>query len=339
MLQPNKDIKRRERTSSTSKMHEFPTLNWFKKRFPASTKESYLYSTEELQHISMATEVFMDYDQDNSGSLEVEEVYSMFQHNEINISRKKLSYLFNIIHTKQKNKLNLEEFKELTFSSRANNYFKEIMRDAKKELQSKGKMFRPLPLDFKDMLRVLYDRRRHKKCLDQIDLNNVQNDFQMFKSAFNMNTNLSSTHAYTYKIDTQAHRTFIHDILAISIPTDPEQLDHKIPHINSKSTNFSVTSPEPLSYKPTTKLHIPETLKHKLVQAHVIGVSAAEDEILAQLLKLKKRPIPKPFFRNRTGRSLARDFRKSNKSQVNLSIVLKDSQTESFFTVNSSRFR
>lgn len=361
-LQPNKEVQksleRNLRSSSTKKMHEFSTLNWFKKRCPKSTKDSYLYSAEELSSISMATEVFVDYDQDKSGTLEIEEIYSMFQHNGINISRRKLCNLFGMIKTKQKNKLNLEEFKELTFSNRANNYFKDIMREAKNELATKGKMSRHLPLDFKDMLRVLYDRSRQEKIINQIDFHDAKNDFQLIKNAFNMNTDLSSTKSLPLKTDALAHQSFIKKMLDTSttynhysLLFEPRNIDtttdsslQKIPHMNSKSTHFTVCTPEPLAYKPITKVQIPATLKQKLVKAHIIGASVAEDEISSQLFKLKnKRPVSKSFFRSRTGRSLSRglprEYNMSNKSQVNFSMVVKDSQADSFFSLNSSSFR
>jgi hypothetical protein len=358
-LQPDKDaesiFKSRRLSSSAKKMHEFSTLSWFKKRFPCSTKERYLYSNQEMHQIQMATEVFKDYDQDNSGTLELEEVYSMFQLNGINISRKKLSHLFCFVKSRQKHRLNLEEFKQLTFCTRANEYFREIMKEAKKELELERRPWRHLPLDFQDMLRLLYDKTRREKFIDSVNFSDVQNDLQSFKSAININTDLSKIKNRRLKVKTDAHRSFIKKVLNTSIIGSintsviiPSPIDTsidtslaKIPEINSKSTHFT-GSPDVSPYKPITKLQLSEALKQKLVQANLIRASDPEVEISAKLLHLKNKRVRNTFSSGRTLRGLSRGVSKEqklNKSSDNLSVLLNARQGLSVFNLNSSSFR
>lgn len=358
-LQPDKDadsiFKSRKLSSSAKKMHEFSTLNWFKKRFPSSTKERYLYSNEEMHQIETAIEVFKDCDQDKSGTLEVEEVYCMFQQNGINISRKKLRNLFCFVKSRQKHRLNLEEFKQLTFCTRANEYFREIMKEAKKELELQRRPWRHLPLDFQDMLRLLHDKTRRDKFIDSVNFSDVQNDLQSFKSAININTDLSKIKNRRLKMKTDAHRSFIKKALNTSITSSintsvitPSNIDTsidtsltKIPEIHSKSTNFTA-SLEVSPYKPITKLQLSEALKQKLIQANVIQASDPEVEISAKLFHLKSKCVRNPFSNGRTLRGYSRGVSKEyklNKSSDNLSVLLNARQGVSLLNLNSSSFR
>ena len=357
-LQTDKDaesIFKSRRLASAKKMHEFSTLNWLKKRFPSSTKERYLYSNEEMNQIQMATELFKDYDQDNSGTLEVEEVYSMFQQEGINISRKKLSNLFRFVKPGQKHRLNLEEFKQLTFCNRANEYFREIMKEAKKELELERRPWRHLPLDFKDMLRLLYDKTRREKFIDSVNFSDVQNDLQSFKSAISINSDLSKIKNRRFKVKTDAHRSIIKKVLNTSIigniSTTKKISSHpiitldtslpKIPEINSQSTHFT-GCPEVSQYKPITKLQLSSALKHKLVRANVIQASDPEVEISAKLLHLKSKCVRNPFSSGLTLRDLSRGVSKEqklNKSSDNISVLLNARQDVSLFNLNSSSFR
>jgi hypothetical protein len=275
----------------------------------------------------------------------------MLEQNGINISRKKLSNLFRFVKPRQKHRLNLEEFKQLTFCTRANEYFRQIMKEAKKELELERKPWRHLPLDFQDMLRLLYDKRRREKFIDSVSFSDVQNDLKSFKSAISINSDLSKIKIRRLKVRTDTHRSFIKKVLNTSIigsiktpviiPTTIDTSLAKIPEINSKSTQFT-GSPEVSPYKPITKLHLSKAIKQKLVQANVIQPSDPEVEISAKLLHLKSKFVRNPFSSGRTIRALSRDVSKEqklNKSSENLSVLLNARQGVSLFNLNSSSFR
>lgn len=85
--------------------------NWFLKRHPENVKPFYTKSINELKQELQVENVFINFDNDNSNSLDVDEIYEMFRINGISISKSEIKELFKIVDVDGSGNLCLEEFK------------------------------------------------------------------------------------------------------------------------------------------------------------------------------------------------------------------------------------
>ena len=83
-----------------------------------------------VKHREVET-VFKKFDEDGSGSLDTHEVDKMLSKHGIEIPRNDLKELFTFIAGHPTNELNLEQFKEFTFSGSANRIFRSLVAQAR----------------------------------------------------------------------------------------------------------------------------------------------------------------------------------------------------------------
>jgi Ca2+-binding EF-hand superfamily protein len=69
-----------------------------------------LYSPREIKNLEDIKLLFEKFDEDRSGSMEVDELYQMFSQNGINIQQEELLRIFNIVDEDGSGSLSLDEF-------------------------------------------------------------------------------------------------------------------------------------------------------------------------------------------------------------------------------------
>ena len=78
-------------------LKETSTQNWLRKRYPNKTKEKYLYSDQERVRCQEIIDIFQKFDEDGSGTLEIEEIYEMFRKIGLNMSKNEVYQIFSIV--------------------------------------------------------------------------------------------------------------------------------------------------------------------------------------------------------------------------------------------------
>jgi len=95
------------------------TIQWMRKRFSDRASPKYRSTSKELRKHEELENLFRKFDDDNSGTLDVNEIYQMFIRHGINVSKDKLRELFSEVNPKKKGELTLEEFKDFSLNPSA----------------------------------------------------------------------------------------------------------------------------------------------------------------------------------------------------------------------------
>lgn len=77
--------------------------------------------------------VFQKFDMDNSGTIDLNELYHMFRVNGIDISKDTLKCLFSIVDKDGSGGISLNEFKQFSSDPRANKVFRKIIKKLRSE--------------------------------------------------------------------------------------------------------------------------------------------------------------------------------------------------------------
>ena len=78
-------------------MRQLTTQNWLRKRYEKNTRDYYIKNKSDLQAQYDTENVFMKFDDDNSGSLDCIELKNMFQKHGIEIKYSDIKTLFDIV--------------------------------------------------------------------------------------------------------------------------------------------------------------------------------------------------------------------------------------------------
>ena len=99
----------------------------------------YLKSKQELQSEEEIQGVFNKFDIDKSGTIEINELYTMFQQHGIDINKDELRLLFSFVDKNYRGSLNLEDFIQFSNSEQVNAIFRGLMKRLRYEkLKLKG---------------------------------------------------------------------------------------------------------------------------------------------------------------------------------------------------------
>ena len=85
--------------------------------------------------------VFMKFDDDNSGSLDCTELMNMFQKHGIDIKFADIKKLFDIVDLDKSGELGLEEFKKVVKDPHASKMFKELIKKVRNERKQPDGMY------------------------------------------------------------------------------------------------------------------------------------------------------------------------------------------------------
>jgi len=72
-----------------------------------------------MRNLDQIKTLFNNFDEDRSGTMEVDELWEMFAKNGIDIQREELLRIFNIVDEDQSGSLSLEEFEKFILSPEA----------------------------------------------------------------------------------------------------------------------------------------------------------------------------------------------------------------------------
>ena len=103
--------------------------------------------------------LFQTFDDDNSGTLEVCEMYKMFCRFGFEVSQTDMKKLFDIVNLQDAGRMDLEEFKNFMTNEWVTVEFKRIMKNLKKHEQIKidGDRKRYFPTNFNSMLNYIHN--------------------------------------------------------------------------------------------------------------------------------------------------------------------------------------
>ncbi|CDW86118.1 ef hand family protein [Stylonychia lemnae] len=150
-----------EQNSRTIETHQ----NIIKAQHAESTKPFYMKSVNELKQQLQVENVFINFDDDGSNSLDCKEIFEMFNKYGIKISMKKIQELFKIVDEDGSGSLSLDEFKQFMFSQKANEKFREVI----KRLREKKKVSGCVPFSFNVMLEHLSEKVNRQQLHEEID--------------------------------------------------------------------------------------------------------------------------------------------------------------------------
>ncbi|CDW80651.1 ef hand family protein [Stylonychia lemnae] len=183
------------------KLKNYHTMKWLQNRYFDRAKKEYILTDHQIKDTLAMETLFIRFDEDNSGTLELKELIKMFRENQINISDKIIRELFRFADQDHSGTLTLEEFKSLLVNEQALDRFRELMIQERKKAQRKSSeplfmnsdsrdenQIRFLPTDLRDMLKLLINRMQHsglQKKLEKVSClqNNmaVKNNFKPMK--------------------------------------------------------------------------------------------------------------------------------------------------------------
>ena len=140
-------------------------IKWFKiKR--KTTNINYLNTYDEKRKLRELELLFQKFDEDGSGTLEMDELFNMFLYVGINIGYKNIITLFSQCDEKETNPhpkkhLTLKEFQKLMLSEHTNAEFRKIMKEYRHKIREdefSGFDVRSIfiPTDLNEMLSFLY---------------------------------------------------------------------------------------------------------------------------------------------------------------------------------------
>lgn len=99
-----------------SKLHNFDTNNWLRKRFSDKTKLRYLYFPQEKIQHECLTEIFNFLSKDDGKHLEKKQFEQMFSELSLNVKKKDVAKLFKTIDQDRDTVINFQEFKKCTLT-------------------------------------------------------------------------------------------------------------------------------------------------------------------------------------------------------------------------------
>lgn len=108
-------------------------MKWLNSRNHKSAKDVYLFSKHDLIKHEEIENVFHKFDMDNSGSIEIGELYLMFQSNGIDIDKEELRKLFYMVDKSKTGSLDINEFKKFSDNEEANGLFRKWIKQMRKQ--------------------------------------------------------------------------------------------------------------------------------------------------------------------------------------------------------------
>ncbi|CDW72267.1 ef hand family protein [Stylonychia lemnae] len=110
------------------KLKDLSTIKWLRQRYQAKAKEQYLYNNNDIKRCDEIVQIFQKFDEDKSGTLEIEELYEMFNQNDILITKEELQDIFKVVDEDGSGQLSIDEFKRFILSTQNKQHFRAIMR-------------------------------------------------------------------------------------------------------------------------------------------------------------------------------------------------------------------
>jgi len=141
--------------------------------------------------------LFDEFDEDKNGTLDLDEIFTMFKANDIHVDICKLVRIYSMIPTRQQNAFTLEEFKELAFNKTANQKFKKFLdelRDAELVKPPGKRQF--IPYNMNDLLKQLVFKTKQSQLTENIRSSNhrkVEEDIESYKSLFTIKQRLNNS--------------------------------------------------------------------------------------------------------------------------------------------------
>ena len=130
----------------------------------------YLNNPTQLHQHNAIFNVFKKLDEDNSNSLDIDEVNQMFINNNISITYDQLKALFSIACKPGAYELSFEEFKKFTLSEKANKLFRDITKIIRDNEKYKHPEDRAdlLPYNFSTLLNFLSEKEKKENLRKEI---------------------------------------------------------------------------------------------------------------------------------------------------------------------------
>ncbi|CAD8160025.1 unnamed protein product [Paramecium octaurelia] len=132
-------------------LHSVQSKQWFNSRCQSKVKLQYLKSSREIMNDNVVTNTFRLIDRDQSKTLEIEELYSMFLKNGYPININLLRGFFEKADKDNNKSIELEEFKHIMYDEQATQSFREMMR----KMREQAKESNYYSTDFVRLLRYL----------------------------------------------------------------------------------------------------------------------------------------------------------------------------------------
>ncbi|CAD8055744.1 unnamed protein product [Paramecium primaurelia] len=132
-------------------LHSVQSKQWFNSRCQSKVKLQYLKSSREIMNDNVVTNTFRLIDKDQSKTLEIEELYSMFLKNGYPININLLRGFFEKADKDNNKSIELEEFKHVMYDEQATQSFREMMR----KMREQAKESNYYSTDFVRLLRYL----------------------------------------------------------------------------------------------------------------------------------------------------------------------------------------
>lgn len=121
------DMKNRTKRSK-SKLKEQSVITWLKKRYKDVAKKEYTNTEAELLRHKEIEDMFLLFDINRSGTLEIDEISKMFTSNGISINKSNLIKLFQMVDKDNSGTLTFAEFKEFMLNETRQKEFTELMK-------------------------------------------------------------------------------------------------------------------------------------------------------------------------------------------------------------------
>ncbi|CAK71423.1 unnamed protein product (macronuclear) [Paramecium tetraurelia] len=148
-------------------LHSVQSKQWFNSRCQSKVKLQYLKSSREIMNDNVVTNTFRLIDRDQSKTLEIEELYSMFLKNGYPININLLRGFFEKADKDNNKSIELEEFKHIMYDEQATQSFREMMR----KMREQAKESNYYSTDFVRLLRYLSYCQDRNSLQFQININ------------------------------------------------------------------------------------------------------------------------------------------------------------------------
>ncbi|CDW88415.1 ef hand family protein [Stylonychia lemnae] len=146
-------------------------IKWIQTR-NLQAKNQYRLNKMQMVQDREIENVFNKFDADQSGTIEMEELYQMFTNYGVDITRNDIKRLFNVVDQDGSGALSLEEFKEFSSNPHANKVFRKIItkaRQSQEKLYGSATSTSYLPFNLQRVLDYLSHMAKRESLLKSIE--------------------------------------------------------------------------------------------------------------------------------------------------------------------------
>lgn len=177
--------------------------SWLRSRYARRSKEEYLLSEAELARLEDIKQIFQDFDRDNSGTLDLNELAMMLKTYGLIVTKPQLKNLFSVVNPRNRHYLTFDEFRRFAMGTEgAESTFQLEFKRLSELLKEQHPNTKFMPGDINAMIRHLLLLKKSTLFMSRIGTVLVQQtsinvDLAIFKGIFSLRHSVGDISSHT----------------------------------------------------------------------------------------------------------------------------------------------